>query len=61
MPAFETRIEVKVTAEMLALIEQWRRTQPQIPSRPQAVRELLAIALRAEGLADKSDPAADAD
>ena len=36
--------------ELLALIEDWRRTSGEIPSRSEAIRELLRKALKSEGI-----------
>jgi hypothetical protein len=40
-----TPVQVRMDDELLSALEEWRRTQPKIPSRPAAVRRLLARAL----------------
>jgi hypothetical protein len=37
------------TTAQLRAIDEWRRQQPDLPSRSEAIRRLVDIALRAEG------------
>lgn len=37
----EHLLSIRLTDEELRAIDEWRRKQPTIPSRPQAVRELV--------------------
>jgi hypothetical protein len=37
--------QMRVSAEFLALLDDWRRAQPDIPSRAQAVRNLVERAI----------------
>lgn len=41
------RLEMRVPADWLARIDAWRRLQPAIPSRSEAVRALVDIGLQA--------------
>jgi hypothetical protein len=37
-------------------VENWRRSQPKIPPRSEAIRQLLKLALEAEGHGGRMDP-----
>jgi hypothetical protein len=39
--------------ELFSSVEDWRRTQPRIPARTDAIKELLRIALEAERQREK--------
>lgn len=39
------RIELRVSGEFLEKVDEWRRRQPDIPSRGSAVRQLVEITL----------------
>ena len=41
------RLEMRAKPEWLAAIDEWRRRQPTIPSRTEAVRQLVELGLRA--------------
>ena len=43
------RIALSIPKEMLERVEEWRRKQPAIPSRSQAIRHLIAQGLMSEG------------
>ena len=43
------RFELRTNAPFSDQIEEWRRRQPRIPSRSEAIRQLVAIALKHEG------------
>jgi len=38
-------LQVRCDAAFLKLLDDWRRKQPEIPSRPDAVRRLVRLAL----------------
>jgi hypothetical protein len=40
------QIGVRVDAEFLKLIDDWRRKQDDVPSRPEAIRRLVELALK---------------
>jgi hypothetical protein len=40
------RFELRISPELLAEIDAWRRVQPDIPPRATAVKRLIAIGLR---------------
>jgi hypothetical protein len=40
-----TPVQVRMDDDLLSALEEWRRTQPKIPSRPAAIRRLVARAL----------------
>ena len=44
------RIQLLVTPDMVTLIDEWRRRQPDLPDRNEAIRTLLARGLAAEGV-----------
>jgi hypothetical protein len=39
------RLEVRVSPDFLEAVDNWRRRQPQIPSRSQAIQVLVAVAI----------------
>jgi len=49
MPPKSERVELRVDAEFLARVDEWRRQQPDIPSRSMAIRRLVDGALQAAG------------
>lgn len=49
----DTRIALSITDAMLSRVEQWRREQEIIPSRSDAIRQLVEIGLKAEEINDK--------
>jgi hypothetical protein len=42
------RFELRLTDEGWSRIDEWRRRQPDLPNRTEAVRRLIEIALKAE-------------
>lgn len=42
------RIELRASAEFLKALDEWRRRQPDLPSRSSAIRQLVEKALAAE-------------
>jgi hypothetical protein len=46
-----TFIGTRVQPEMLKLIDQWREAQPDVPSRPEAMRRLAMKGLNSRGSA----------
>jgi hypothetical protein len=40
-----TPVQVRMDAQLLTALEEWRRSQTMIPSRPAAIRRLVARAL----------------
>jgi len=45
-PIRSTAINLRVAPEMLSALDEWRREQPDLPNRPEAIRRLLAGALQ---------------
>jgi hypothetical protein len=45
----ETTIQMRVSAAYLKSVDEWRRQQPDLPSRSEAIRRLTAIALETGG------------
>lgn len=43
-----TPVMVRLTADQLSAVDDWRRTQPDIPSRPEAIRRLTEAGLAAQ-------------
>jgi hypothetical protein len=43
------QIGVRVDDEFLKLIDAWRRKQDDVPTRPEAIRRLVEIALKSKG------------
>ncbi|WP_158000008.1 hypothetical protein [Sphingomonas elodea] len=49
MPLHHDKVfQMRASEEWLAMLDNWRRSQPSIPSRAEAIRQLVAIALAAE-------------
>jgi hypothetical protein len=48
--AYAMRFTMILTPELKTAVENWRRIQDEIPSRIEAVRALLELALKAEGI-----------
>lgn len=44
------RFEMKAPAPWLASIDEWRRQQPDIPSRAEAIRRLVETAITSDGV-----------
>ncbi len=42
------RIELRASAEFLKALDEWRRRQPDLPSRSSAIRQLVEKALAGE-------------
>lgn len=40
--------QMRVSDDWLELIDRWRRTQPEIPSRAEAIRRLVELGLKAK-------------
>ena len=43
------RIELRASGEFMQAIDEWRRRQPDLPSRSSAIRQLVEKALESEG------------
>jgi hypothetical protein len=43
------QIGVRVDPALLKLIDEWRRKQDDVPTRPEAIRRLVQIGLKAKG------------
>jgi uncharacterized protein len=41
------RFEMRVPASFLKMVDDWRRKQPELPSRAEAIRRLVEIGLKA--------------
>jgi hypothetical protein len=48
MPLKTGRLELRVDAEFLARVDEWRRNQPDLPPRAAAIRRLVEKALEAD-------------
>jgi hypothetical protein len=54
MQALNVRqFQMRVSDEFIAKIDEWRRLQPDIPGRTEAIRRLVEIGLEAERKAKK--------
>jgi hypothetical protein len=51
-------IHARVEVELHNQLENWRRGRPQIPSRADALRALLKLALKADTLRNNKEPIA---
>jgi hypothetical protein len=49
-----TTLQMRVSAAYLKSIDDWRRLQPDLPSRSEAIRRLTAIALRGPALSSEA-------
>jgi hypothetical protein len=56
-PPDKPRFEMRLPLPLADRIDQWRRTQPDIPNRAEAARRLMEIGLAAEELHAPADPA----
>ena len=43
------RFEMRVPASFLKMVDEWRRKQPELPSRAEAIRRLVELGLKAKG------------
>ena len=48
-PVDSEAINVRMTTEALKVLDDWRRKQGDLPGRPEAIRRLVEIGLRAKG------------
>lgn len=39
------RLQMRVSADFLAKVDEWRRAQPDLPNRSEAIRRLVELAL----------------
>jgi hypothetical protein len=39
-------VTVRVERQRLAVLDEWRRAQPDLPSRPEAIRRLIELGLK---------------
>lgn len=46
------RFEMVAPPEWIALVDDWRRVQPELPSRAEAIRRLVEVALKARPKGD---------
>ena len=51
MNAKSERFEMRLSPELIAMLDQWRREQPDLPARAEAIRRLVEIGLKAKKLA----------
>jgi hypothetical protein len=47
--AFASPLPMRFTVSQLEAVDEWRRNQPDLPSRTEAIRRLVEEALRTEG------------
>lgn len=45
-----TPVQVRLQPRQLAAVDKWRSKQPDVPSRPEAVRRLISLALAEKGI-----------
>jgi hypothetical protein len=43
------QIGVRVDADFLKMVDEWRRKQDDVPTRPEAIRRLVELGLKAKG------------
>jgi hypothetical protein len=43
----QTTLQMRVSANFLKIVDDWRRRQPDLPSRSEAIRRLVEIGLKA--------------
>ena len=46
MPPKTARFEMRMEPETLQKVDEWRRKQPDLPSRPEAIRRLVELGLK---------------
>lgn len=49
MPPKTERFEMRMEVDMIAQLDEWRRQQPDLPSRAEAIRRLVRQSLAGEG------------
>jgi metal-responsive CopG/Arc/MetJ family transcriptional regulator len=47
------RFEMRISAELLARVDDWRREQPDLPARAEAIRRLIELGLAADNASPK--------
>ena len=47
-PEQTERLEMRVSKDFLAMVDEWRRRQPDIPARAEAIRRLVELGLKAK-------------
>lgn len=55
-PKYVIRLGVPVTAELIAALDAWRRTLPDLPSRPETIRRAAIVGLESLGIAVAPTP-----
>jgi metal-responsive CopG/Arc/MetJ family transcriptional regulator len=45
----DQRIPVMMASDEVAMIDEWRRKHPDLPSRSEAIRQLIQLGLKAKG------------
>jgi hypothetical protein len=43
------QIGVRVDSDFLKMVDEWRRKQDDVPTRPEAIRRLVELGLKAKG------------
>lgn len=56
MSQTSSRFEMRAPNDWLVKVDEWRRQQPDIPSRAEAIRRLVDLALSEQEAASKSSP-----
>jgi hypothetical protein len=50
-----TPVQVRLKDEFLAAVDDWRRNEPDLPNRPEAIRRLAEMGLKASAKRRKTD------
>jgi hypothetical protein len=45
----QTTLQMRVSANFLKIVDDWRRRQPDLPSRSEAIRRLVELGSKAKG------------
>jgi hypothetical protein len=45
----QTTLQMRVSANFLKIVDEWRRRQPDLPSRSEAIRRLVELGAKAKG------------
>lgn len=48
-------MNVRMEREKIAAVDEWRRTQSDLPGRPEAIRRLIDLGLKADAKGQRND------
>ena len=51
----DVRVPVMMSRSLVGAVDQWRRSQPDLPSRSESIRRLIQIALQGTAMGETDD------